>query len=153
MIKEHIEKEVNELINPKAQECLENLKEEYEKRGYSVSLLQSEANLTIEPHKMIIQFKAPMTISKDTTRTFNNFNVEIKSEIYDLLMLVTSIIEYESTLGDSETTDYISYYPDLSMKKIKLSDGSKIYTLRNVVTNESFRFASRSLSWPPGGYQ
>ncbi len=152
MIKEHMEKEINEIISPKSQECLQELKGEYEKRGYSVSLLPSTTNVTIDPHKIIVEFKAPMTISKDTTRTFSNFNIGISSEMYDLLMLTTSIIDYESTLGDSETTDYISYYPDLSMKKVKLSDGSKIYTLRNVVTNESFRFASRSLSWPPGGY-
>ena len=44
----------------------------------------------------------------------------------------------------------MSYYPDLRMEKIKLSDGTKVYKLSNIVTKEEFIFASRSLSWPPG---
>lgn len=152
MIKEHFEKELNEIIEPKAKECADGLKKEYERQGYSVSMPSVMTNVSIEPKDIIVEFNAPMTISKDTTQTFDKIKVALKSEIYDLLMLTESIVDYESTYGDSETTAYISYYPDLSMKKIKLSDGSKVYTLRNVVTNESFRFASRSLSWPPGGF-
>ena len=70
--------------------------------------------------------------------------------MYDLLLIAESIVQFESTLGDSETTDYLNYYPDLSISKIKLGDGSKVYTLKDVVTNEQFRFATRSLVWPAG---
>ena len=92
-----------------------------------------------------------MTItSAETTRTFDKFDASIDSKIYDLLSIATSIIDYESTLGDSETTTYLSYYPDLRIDKIKLEDGVKIYKLTNVVTNEMFQFATRSLVWPPG---
>jgi len=152
MIKEHYEKEIKEVLDPKAKECVQSLKTQYEKSGYRVSGGQAEINVSILPKRFILSFIAPMTITKENTRTFNQVNIEMKSELYDLLMISTSILEYESTLGDSEITAYSAYYPDLILKKDKLSEGSKVYTLRNVVTNESFRFASRSLSWPPGGY-
>ena len=70
--------------------------------------------------------------------------------MYDLIMTSVSIIDYESTYGDSETTLYMQYYPDLKIEKTKLSDGTTIYVLTNVISKESFTFASRSLAWPPG---
>ncbi|MDP3881281.1 MAG: hypothetical protein Q8Q31_00170 [Nanoarchaeota archaeon] len=152
MIKENYEKELKEVLDPKAKECVQSLKEQYEKSGYQIINDKAEINVSILPKRIILSFLAPMTISKDNTRTFNEINIELKSELYDLLLTSTSILEFESTLGDSEITAYSAYYPDLIIKKDKLSEGSKVYTLRNVVTNESFRFASRSLSWPPGGY-
>lgn len=152
MIKEHYEKELKEILDPKAKECVQSLKEQYEKSGYKVTGGQAEINISLLPKRIILSFIAPMTISKENTRNFNQVNIEMKSELYDLLMITTSILDYESMLGDSEITAYSAYYPDLIIKKDKLSEGSKVYTLKNVVTNESFRFASRSLSWPPGGY-
>ena len=74
----------------------------------------------------------------------------MRSEMYGLLMIATSIIDYESTYGDSETSIFIQYYPSLIIEKTKLTDGSKIYVVRDVTTHESFTFASRGLSWPAG---
>jgi len=67
-----------------------------------------------------------------------------------LLLTSVSIVDYEATYGDSETTLYMKYNPELKVDKIKLNEGSKIYRLTNTVTNENFTFASRSLVWPPG---
>jgi hypothetical protein len=44
----------------------------------------------------------------------------------------------------------MQYYPDLKIEKTKLSDGTTIYILSNVVSKDRFTFASRSLAWPPG---
>jgi hypothetical protein len=87
---------------------------------------------------------------KEETQTFKDFEIDVQSEMYDLLFISHSIVDYEATYGDSETTLYLQYYPDLRIDKTKLSDGSKIYRVSNVVTGEYFVFASRSLSWPPG---
>ena len=59
-------------------------------------------------------------------------------------------MQFESVLGDSETTLYIQYYPDLKIEKIKRADEGTIYKLSNVVTGDEFTFASRSLNWPAG---
>ncbi len=153
MIVEHYQKELKSIIDPKAKECVDSLKREFENEGYKVSSTgETGINVSIVPKKITLSFIAPMSITKENSRTFNQVNIEMRSELYDLLMISTSIIDYESTLGDSEITGYSAYYPDLIIQKDKLSEGSKVYTVRNVVTNESFRFASRSLSWPPGGY-
>ena len=149
-IKEQFEKDLSLILKGRTNTCLNDLKNEYEKRGYEVNLGSTDSSVSINPGKINILVTAPLIIKKDSTQKFDRFNIEIDSQIYDLLLTSSSIVDYESSLGDSETTLYMQYYPDLKIEKTKLSEGSKIYKLTNVVTNESFQFASRSLSWPPG---
>ena len=152
LIKEHFENELNEMVKKRTDECVDELQAEYERRGYTVSGLSVvESDVTIVPGQIRVDIKAPMTVTKDITQKFEEFNIEISSKMYDLLMLATSIIDFESTYGDSETTLYIQYYPNLDIQKIKLGDGSKIYTVSDVTTGDSFTFATRSQAWP-GGY-
>ena len=150
LIKQNFEDELKKIVEPKANECLTSLKRAYESRGYDVSSSGTESDVEILPGKIRVSFDTPLTISKETTRNFNGFEVNIESEMYELIFIAHSIIDYESSLGDSETTVYLQYYPNLKIEKIRLSDGTNIYTLSNVVTREEFKFASRSLAWPPG---
>ena len=152
MIKEHFEEELNSAVEQSVKENVGSLKSEYERRGFSVSGPETvESSVKIVPGEIRIDVKAPMTVTKDVTQNFNEFNIEMESQMYDLLMLATSIIDFESTYGDSETSLYMQYYPNLDIQKIKLGDGSTIYILRDVTTDEEFMFASRGLAWP-GGY-
>ncbi len=150
MVKEHLEQELSKLLQTQAEQCAQQLKQEYERRGYSTSLGTAQTQSQLNPGKLNIIITAPLTVTKTSTQSFRSFSLEIQSEMYDLILTAQSILDYESTLGDSETTSYIRYYPDLTIEKIKLSEGSKVYTLKNVITQEQFKFATRSLSWPPG---
>ena len=151
LLVQHVEEEIKSFVEPKARECVRNLEEEYEKRGFTVRTTPGEVEVEIVPNSINVEFLSPMTISKEaeSAQTFSRFNIGMRSEWYDLLITAVSIIDFESSLGDSETILYIQYYPDLSMKKIKRG-GDTIYKLSNVVTKEEFTFASRSLVWPPG---
>ncbi|MFH1425432.1 MAG: hypothetical protein ABIG28_01735 [archaeon] len=156
MIKNHFEREISEIVKKKADECAGNLAREYEKRGYDVSgFSESGASVLLVPEHIIVRVNAPMTITKeDMTQSFSDFNIEISSDMYELLMIAHSIVDYESTYGDSETSLYTQYYPDLIPRKTKLGDGSTIYKLESIKTGEKFVFASRSLAWPGGfGYE
>jgi hypothetical protein len=150
MIKTRFEKELQDLSKSRASECLRLLKTEYEKRGYSVSSGTANAEVDIVPSSIRVKFQTGMTISKEEVRNFEGFEINLDSEIYDLLFTAQSIVDFESTFGDSETSDYLQYYPNLKIEKTKLEDGTTIYKLANVLTKEEFRFASRSLAWPPG---
>ena len=152
MIKKHFEDELNEMVKDKASKCIQNLIKEYEKRGYSVNSGASvSSEINIIPQKIHVAFNAPLSVQKEeTTQKFKGFEAEIKSEMYDLLFIASSIVEYEAILGDSATELYMNYYPNLKIEKIKLSDSSTIYKLSDVVTKDEFTFASRSLAWPAG---
>jgi len=151
MIKAHYEQELETALNTKAKETISLLISEYESRGYTVTgVSDPTVDVEITLGKIIIKVDAPMTVTKESTESLREFTFEIPSKIYTLLMTATSIIDFESTYGDSETSLYIRNYPDLTMDKIKLGDGSTVYTVGDVITGEKFTFASRSLAWPAG---
>lgn len=151
MIKNRFEKELETMIKPKAGECFAKLKEEYEDRNYQITGGNPTIKVSVIPNSINIEYSTELRIKKDDAeQRFDGFTARKESEMYDLLMIAQSIIDFESTYGDSETTLYLQYYPDLKIEKIKLGDGSKVYTLTNVVSGDKFTFASRSLAWPPG---
>ncbi len=146
----HVQNEIENFIQPRARQCVEDLKNRYENQGYDVRTTSGSINVSIIPDKIMIDFLSPMTISKESSETFQKFSVRKDSKWYGLLLTATSIIDFESTLGNSETSLYLQYYPDLKIEKIKRDGGSTIYRLSNVVTKEEFTFATRSLVWPQG---
>lgn len=151
MIKNHYEQELAQEVNTKALTCLTSLKDEYKRRGYEVTAGAASSSVSIVPNKISTVITVPLSANKGgVVQTFNSFSIETPSQMYDLLMLSQNIIQFEATLGDSETTLYLMYYPNLKIEKTKLSDGTKIYRVSDVTTKEKFSFASRSLSWPPG---
>lgn len=151
-IKNNFEKELARILKPKAQQCAQNLITEYKNRGYSVlSQKTPEVNISITPSSVRAEFFVNLALTKSgVTQKIEKFQADLDSEMYNLLFIANSIVDFEATFGDSEITAYMQYYPDLRIDKIKRDDGSKIYILSNVVTKEVFRFASRSLAWPAG---
>jgi hypothetical protein len=150
LIKENFENNLAGFVNDQVSSCVSDLKAEYERQQYTVTLGKINSTVSIVPENIRITISAPMTVTKESSQTFDHFDVNVKSEMYDLLMTAQSIIEFESTYGNAETTLYLQYYPDLRILKDQLSDGTRVYTLSNVVSNETFIFASRSVAWPPG---
>ncbi len=149
LLVDHVKKEIKSRVEPRAKSCVSELKEYYEERGYSVQADAGEINVDLLPGKIIVDFLSPVTITKEGSQKFNRFSIAIDSEIYNLLSIATSIIQFESSLGDSETLLYMQYYPDLKIEKIRKED-YKVYKLKNVVSGDEFNFAVRSLVWPAG---
>jgi hypothetical protein len=149
LLRKHVEDEIEGFIKPRAQQCVKDLEEQYEKSGYSVETRPGDVDVRIIPGSLNVEFLSPMTITKENAQTFRKFTVGLNSEMYDLILTATNIIQFESELGNSETTFYLQYYPDLKINKIK-RDGDTIYKLNNIVSGEEFSFASRSLVWPQG---
>ena len=152
LLLEHIEREIEDYVKPTAKSCVDGLKDEMEKRGYDVVSRYNGVDIEIVPKNIIITLDADVTLTKDSVQKYDGFEIKKASILYNFIMLTNSILNYEARFGDSETTAYMLYYPNIVVEKFKLGDGSKVYTLRNVETQEEFRFATRSLSWP-GGYK
>lgn len=146
----HVNNEMKKYIEPKAKQCFENLKDQYEKKGYEVRSGSSQINVSIVPQRITVDFIVPMTLIKEDTQTFQKFSVAIDSNWYNLITVAVNIIQYESVFGDSETGLYISYYPNLKIEKTRRDDGSTIYLLSDVTSEDKFVFATRSLVWPRG---
>ena len=110
-----------------------------------------ETNIELLPKRIIGNFNYSLTMTKGGESTnYEKFDVIVHNNLYELLSIANSIIEWEARFGDVETTTYMAYYRDLKVEKKKQTEGSTIYILTDTNDDNQFQFASRSVAWPPG---
>lgn len=148
LLKQHVERELLEYINQEVDKCYEDLKNDLERRGYSVSG-KKDVSISIEPNNIKV-IVSGVRIEREGAVVYGKIEAGYKSKLYDLIMLTSSILNWEARYGDSDITTYMLYYPNVKVEKYKQQDGSKIYILTERESKEKFVFASRSLSWPAG---
>jgi hypothetical protein len=153
-LKESVQAEVNKAIQSKVQICFNQMESSLKTRGYEVQSSGSRAGLiNILPDKINFSIDLKMTLIKnEESFAFDskNFKFEFPSKSYDLLIIATSIQNYEARYGDSAPEIYMNYYPFIKVEKKKFDDGTKVYILTERNTGEVLQFATRSLAWPPG---
>jgi len=150
LLRQHIERELVEYIKPEADKCITTAIENLRSKGYIVN--EDKRNIAIElvPDNVIVKISG-LTVTKDSeSKKYSQLETKYKSNLYDFAMIATSILNWEARYGDVEITTYMSYYPNIIVDKQVQSDGSKIYTIRNIVDRDKFSFATRSLAWPSG---
>jgi hypothetical protein len=154
LLKQKIEDEVLKLSKEKINKCLSNMEDALKNKGYNVKINGSKKmEINIMPEKL--QFSADMQINldrNDVKETINPeiFNTNLNSNSYELIMIASSIQNFEARYGDSQIDNYMALYPDIKVEKKRQSDGTKIYVLTERNTGEVLQFAVRSLAWPPG---
>ena len=151
MLKQHIESEIKNEIESSVSSCFASMKSSYEKRGYGVSLSSGDRRIELLPKRIVGTFNYSFSLTKDSTERYDSFPVVVNNNLYELVAIANSIIDWEVAYGDVETTLYESYYHNLRVEKKAKSDGSKIYILTDLDTRNKFQFASRSMVLP-GGY-
>jgi len=149
-LKNSIEDELKKYLTPKIQQCINTYKLELEKKGYFVQAGKLDLSLEIIPGSISAEINQPLTLTKEASVKYERFNYEIDSSIYDLVMLASSITNWEARYGDSSNQAYMLYYPNFKTEKYKQGDGSTIYVITDRLNGEEFVFASRSMVWPPG---
>ena len=150
ILKNSIEEELKTYAQPKIRNCMNNVKESLEGKGYAVSMKPAEVNVEIVPDNVLVDVNISLSISKERTETYNTLRTGIRSKIYNSVMIASSIMAFETRYGDSETLNYMLYYPSIKVEKKKQGEGSKIYIITDRDTEEKFMFAIRSVVIPPG---
>ncbi len=146
-LKQHFEEQLEKYVSQKINNCYEDSLSELKAEGYDVTPGKLNYNISIEPEIIKIFINAPTTIGPGK---FSRFNIEVNSPLYDILMLATSLLQFETAYGDSDV-DYINdFYPDYYIEKMKMDDGTTVYTINSKIFENKFQFASRSIAWPAG---
>lgn len=145
----HVSEEVSRTLQSRALSCMNSLVERYERQGYRVESQPRGLNVSFTPTTLVVSYLTPLTVSRESTQTFKHITFSYPTHLYELLIVATGILEFESVLGDSEPSYFMQFDPDLKIEKLK-KDKDTIYTISNVITQEQFRFATRSLVWPIG---
>jgi hypothetical protein len=150
LLKQSIETELRDYIEPRVNNCMDSIKSSLENKGYSVSLKSPNISVELIPNNIVVNIDSDLILSKDTTESYKSIKTDYASELYDLVMIASSISNWESRYGDSETMNYMMNYPSLKVEKKKQIEGTTIYILTERTSGEKFVFASRSLALPAG---
>jgi len=155
-IKQDIENQLKTAIKANVQKCFDDYAEKLKIKGYIVNISSESADLNIQilPKEIVAYLNNQITAKKgEETISYsgaNLFKAKISSNVYEILMVASSILNFEARYGDSNPETYMFYYKNLKVEKKKQSDGTKIYIITDKNTAEKFKFATRSLAWPPG---
>lgn len=155
LLKQAIEDEAGVLAQKDIDACFSDAVTKLENKGYNVKTSGTKkATINFQPGKIIVTPDFSAAISKDNTAPVSysaeRFKTILDSNAYDLVMIGSSIQNFEAHYGDSEIITYMSFYPNIKVEKIKQLDGTKIYIISDRNTKEMLQFATRSQAWPPG---
>ncbi len=153
LLYKHIAQEIAQGIKEDEDSCFDDLIETYENDGYTINVLKKNSTrVELLPQRVVGTFGRELILKKgDQSSTISELNIVLNNNLYEHVGIASSIIEYEATYGDSETTTYMNLYPDLKVEKYKQGDGTTVYILSDRDEPENkFQFASRSMAWPAG---
>ena len=150
LLKQHIESEIKNEISAEVRACFDDLKTSFSKSGYDVNLKEGDIIIELLPEKIVTTLTSELTLTKGDTERYETFHIILNNNLYELVSISNSIIEWEATLGDADPRIYMTYYSDLKVEKNLRDDGTRIYVLTDRNTKDKFQFASRSLVFPPG---
>jgi hypothetical protein len=146
-LKQHFEEGLKEKIRAQVDACYANSIDNLKAQGHNVKSGDVEYDVLLEPGVVRIEIEAPTTIGSSR---LTRFNVKINSPIYEMLMLATSILQYEVSFGDSDIDSLMFLHSGYIIDKIRRGDGTKIYVIEDKLFHTKFQFASKSLLWPAG---
>jgi len=150
LLKQHIELEIKAEINDEVASCFDALRKSYENKGYTVQIQTGTTKVELLPKRVATTMSYTLTVTKSNTERYDSFNIVLNNNLYELVSIANSIVEWEATVGDADPSLYMSLYPDLRVQKNLRDDGTRIYVLTDRNTEDKFQFASRSVVFPPG---
>ncbi|MFA5019546.1 MAG: hypothetical protein WC533_00425 [Candidatus Pacearchaeota archaeon] len=141
----HIEDEIYDYSLPKAQKCFNDIKAKYEKEGYEVVLEKDmDYEVVLLSGKIEININREFKISKaDDKKGFSKYEIQIPSPIYNIAVVVHTIIEQEAKYCNSDYPLIMRANTWANIEKFQTGDDNKIYTVKDTRTNKLWGFAVR----------
>lgn len=146
----HVEKQIRESIQQKFDSCFSSMVTDYEERGYSVTAKKEPLSILLVPDQIRLLTNSSLIVEKKETNTYRDFNIVFENNLYGLVSIAYNILNWEATYGDADVNIYMDLSNEFLIDKIKRTDGTKIYVIKETSTGNVFQFASRSLVRAPG---
>ena len=148
---QHLESEILSYIKPRIDDCFYALRQEYEKKKYSVEMSSSNIQVNLNPKIVEINIEKKIKISKkDETREFDKFAFKLNSPIYDLAIIAQEIANQEAKFCYFEYLGFSLLYPQFIIEKTDINSDTKIYEIKDKVSGKKLIFAVRSCAFPAG---
>lgn len=136
-------------LETKVNDCYNDYLDEFKRQGYDVTAGDVDIEMDLQKDKIKISVSAPTTVSEEgLSSSSQDFEFEIPTKIYDVIMMANNIVKFETTYGEYELVQSLLLYPDMPVNAFKLGDGTIIYVINSGETK--YQFAVRSYVSPPG---
>ena len=143
LLEKRIEEEIENDTKEQVGECFNLLGQDFSERGYSISQGDENYSIDLLPGKIKINLKKKIDISRTgEAQSFENFDNQILSPLYEIVELTRKIINDESTYCSFDYIYHMSLYPQDSIRRISYM-GSKIYYILDRNSGKEFKFAIR----------
>ena len=152
MLISEINNEIKSFISPIVKNCFDSLRDELEKRQAIVEMGDSEEiDVSMAPGKVFATVVRNVKITeKETTRTFDKFDIETASPIYNLASVAANIADHERNYCYFEYVGYMAVDTSVDIRKFMMSDSTKIYTIKDIESGKIMNIAIRSCAMPAG---
>ncbi|MEI7718385.1 MAG: hypothetical protein WCI72_00840 [archaeon] len=131
--------------------CLTQVYKDLEDENYQVTHKPGEVSVDIVQGSINIKLNETMYISKDNNAyTISGFEYSYGTKFYDMIKLVQTIVNYESTLCEFNKLNWMKSYNDIIISTTRTSDQTKIYTLKDRMTDREIKFAIKTCVLPAG---
>lgn len=151
---EFLEKEIKSYIESKIKDCFYSLKQEYQKRQYSVDEDALSLDVELAPKQAEIVINKKFEITKgDETKKYDEFKVKVNSPLYDLAVIAQEIASQEAVSCYFDYLDFSINYPAFEIEKDQVGSEetiSDIYKIKDKTTEKQLLIAIRSCALPGG---
>jgi len=146
--------ELKKMSQEGVMQCYENSLEDLRKKGIDIGEGQKIFNISLNPDQIVVSLKAPTSAARGGAAVqFTEFKSIIDSPVYNMMLIITYLVQQETRYGDSIIEDPMILHPQFLITKIRRDDGNKVYIIKEKNTGDIFKFATRSVAWPVGyGY-
>src|SRR4030042_2359510 len=99
---EHFEEEILNSISERITTCFDELVKSYDRKGYEIILKNGTVNIQIIPNVVSTNLNRTLTLTKgDETETYRTFEINLNSNLYEMLEVSKNILIWEMIVGDS----------------------------------------------------
>jgi len=148
---QHLNAEVKRYVLDDVRTCFDNLVSSLDRRGFVVDATYNGFDVGFATNKIVIDIDGEVVLTKSGEVTEQeNLEMVIPTRFYDLAIVVQEIVSQEARFCNFETLGFMAFYPEFNVERFKTGDGTTIYTVQHLDTQEEFKFALRGCVIPPG---
>ncbi len=137
-----VEEQIKEDSDFGVGKCFDDLEGELKKKGYGVSGGGLSFEIELSVKKILIHIDKRLDISKETSQSFDGFEVEYLSSLPELVAIGREIVNQESRNCYFDYNSFMVLYPEYKIRRISY-DEARIYRIIDRKSEEEIKFAVR----------
>ena len=139
-----MEEELVQHISPKLSKCFEDIDKQLKKKGANVKAEAPQIRALFVYDKIILKIKRNMSLEyHDQKFQFSDFDSEVSHPIYNFGVVARDIVNNEASYCYFENVGYVTLHTEFRIRRVALSDETKIYQISHIPTGKDLTFAVR----------